>query len=103
MRVKTRAHTYWIALPLILLLAFTFFLFATAVPKAAADDTIYLEADVTVGGERLPSSVVYTGAAYDFGFRLYRSTNRSQWESENDADCIDNFEILYYAVSDPDL
>ena len=102
MRVKTGSHTYLIAIPLILLLVVSLLFFASAYPHAAADDTVYLEADVTVGDELLPSSVLYLGSAYDFGFRLYGSTNKSYWTKVEDASALDNFELLYYSASDPD-
>ena len=99
MRVKTRYNPI-VACSLILLFAIFIFCFALTLPAASADATVYLEADVTVGGDFLPSVLTYTGSDYSFGFNLYKSEDRSTWENDADVDHLSNFSLKFYDLED---
>lgn len=96
MRVKTRSYRF-MAYSLIFLSAVFLCLFALTVPTAAADVTTgYLEAEVTLGGEFLPSTLLYTGSDFNLGFQLYKSEDMTEWVRDEDADHISDFEVKIY-------
>ena len=103
MRVKTEFKKRWIAIPLIFLSAFLLFCLSTVWSATAVSDTYYLEADVTVGGELLPSSLTYTGSDFSFGYRLYKSSDGSVWTIDEDAQHRANFQVRYYDADHNEL
>ena len=94
MRARTKSNRI-LLYPLIVLLACFLLVLALSVPVARADlQVIYSEADVLLGGEPLPSSLTFTGSAYSFGFDLYKSTDLTSWEK--DEEYKSDFQLRFY-------
>ena len=96
--LHTNHHRY----RFILLLAAIVFLSVAALTvspllhSAYAEPVVYLEADVTLGGEKLPSTILYTGSAYSFDFLLYQSDDASVWTKDTDSTRRSNFRLKYF-------
>jgi len=95
--LHTIHHRYYLIVLLAAIVLCVAALTATPLLRAAyAEPVVYLEADVTLGGEKLPSTILYTGSAYSFDFVLYQSEDASVWTKDTDATRRSNFVLKYF-------
>ncbi len=96
MRALRKNYHLFIWISLLIAAAALLFLFPLFPSSYAAESAVYLEADVTFGGEKLPSSVLYTGSAPVFDFNLYHSSDATLWEKDSDSSHRANFSLKYF-------
>ncbi len=92
--IRNKNHLY--ILFIVLLISLSVLASAPLLLTAYAEPVVYLEADVTFGGERIPASILYTGSAPALDFLLYQSSDASVWTKDTDATRRSNFVLKYF-------